>query len=129
MCGIGHTNQFLEIQIAVSPFARIFFDEGIVLMNDKQCIFESRAEEAVKPKMTDEFVKDRLVCIFRERDLLRNQVHCAVEKHGLGVGQRIKRKIGRLFHHDRGRGGEASENTTAMSDSFTRKGASMRPRR
>lgn len=57
-------------------------------------------QKATQPKVSDKRMEDDFICVFRERDLLRNQIHNHVVKNTPGVFNRFKRKIGNLFNHN-----------------------------
>ncbi len=56
-------------------------------------------EEEVSPVTKEplQFKPGEVFCIFRERDLLRNQEHLALVKDTSGILSRIKRKLSSLF--------------------------------
>jgi hypothetical protein len=51
------------------------------------------SEEPIQPEVSNELMKDEFFCIFRERDLLRNQIHSPFVESTLGIVGRVKRKI------------------------------------
>lgn len=65
-------------------------------MDQTKCRPNLPPPKATQTKMPDKVVKDDFICVFRERDLLRNQVHSSPDKSPLGIFNRIKRKIGNL---------------------------------
>lgn len=66
-------------------------------MDDKKRIIKGVTEEPAQPEAPQKPVKDNLICIFRERDLLRNQADRPLVESAPGIFGRIKRKIRSLF--------------------------------
>lgn len=60
-----------------------------------QCI----AKEPAQPKVTNHLMKNDFICIFRTRDLLANQEQIFPVKNTVSIFQRVKSKIGNLFHN------------------------------
>ena len=56
-------------------------------------------EKAPQPEVADKLVKDCPTCIYRVSDALAYKKHLAEMENRLGVVERIKRKLGNLFHH------------------------------
>jgi hypothetical protein len=42
-------------------------------------------QKAMQPKVSGKPMKDDFICVFRERDLLANQVHHPPEKRNFGI--------------------------------------------
>lgn len=62
-------------------------------------IVEGRTEKSTQSKVADKLMENDYLCIFRERDLLRNQVHNPGLINSLGIIGRIKGKVRSLFHN------------------------------
>jgi len=65
-------------------------------MDQIKCQSNLPSQKAIQPKVSDKPMENNFICVFRERDLLRNQVHRPPVKSTLGIFKRIKRKIGNL---------------------------------
>ena len=68
-------------------------------MDGVKNVVQGIAKEAPQAKVPDHLVKNDLICIFRARDLLANQEPIFPVNNTLSIFERIKSKIGNLFHN------------------------------
>lgn len=68
-------------------------------MDDKKGVVKGGPEKDAQTEVADKLMKDDFICIFRERDLLRNQVDRPLVERAPGVFGSIKRKVANLFHY------------------------------
>ena len=66
-------------------------------MDIEKSIVEGRTEETAQSGGADKLMEDDFLCIFRERDLLRNQAHNPGPISSLGITGHIKGKVRGLF--------------------------------
>ena len=54
-------------------------------MDQIKCLTNLLPKKATQPKVSDKPIEDNFICVFRERDLLRNQVQHPPAKSNFGI--------------------------------------------
>ncbi len=66
-------------------------------MDIEKSIVEGQTEKTTQSEVADKSMEGDFVCIFRERDLLRNRVHSPDPISSIGIIERIRGKVRSLF--------------------------------